>query len=141
MKFVKTYEKFLNEAEQLPVKYVVWDLYSRDNKKVEQCSVTFTNKIEYHAQLPRTMEQHHPKLFEIKGGKHVRTPLALELGVIPPRDSFSLACGLEKKIKDFLQFWEDEGYELVYDEPTDNEELFENYIKKSGLTKFTKERL
>ena len=82
-----------------------------------------------------------PKLFSLDGNRYQRTPLALELGVIPPSDSFSLTCGLEKKIKDFLQFWEDEDYIMVYDEPSINEELFEDYIKKNNLTKFAKERL
>jgi hypothetical protein len=87
------------------------------------------------------MELHHPKLFTLDSGRFRRSQLALDLGVIPPSDSFSLTCGSEKKIKDFLQFWEDEGYIMVYDEPSSNEELFEDYIKKNSLAKFAKERL
>jgi hypothetical protein len=135
------YDEFLNEVNNKPVKYVVWKLNTRDNKTIDQCSVVFQDKLAYHSQLSSAMEQHHPKLFELKGGRYTRTSLALELGVIPPSDSYSLTCGLVKKISDFLSFWQDEGYELVYDEPTDNEELFEDYIKKAGLTKFAKERL
>lgn len=141
MKHLHTFESFLSEARDKPAKYVLWKLNTRDNKTVDQCSVVFQDKLEYHLQLSRAMEQHHPKLFELKGGIYVRTPLALELGVIAPSDSYSLTCGLVKKIGDFLSFWESEGYELAYDEPTDNEELFEDYIKKAGLTKFAKERL
>lgn len=138
MKYVKTYESFLFEAT---AKYVFWDLYSRDNKKVESCSVTFHNKLEFHSEISSAIEQHHPKLFSLESTRYVRTKLATDLGVIPPSDSYSLRCAIEKSIKDFLQFWEDEGYSLVYNEPTDNEEVFGNYIKKSGLTKFTKERI
>jgi len=138
MKHIKTFESFLFEST---AKYVFWDLYSRDNKKVESCSVTFHNKLEFHSDISNAMEQHHPKLFTLESGRYVRTKLATDLGVIPPSDSYSLRCGIEKSIKDFLQFWEDEGYSLVYNESTNNEELFENYIKKSGLAKFTKERI
>lgn len=141
MKHIQLFEDFVNEAEQPPVKYVVWDLYSRDNKKVEQCSVIFTNKIEYHAQVPNPMEQHHPKLFQIQNGRYVRTKLGLDLGVIPPSDSYSLTCGLENKIVKFLNFWKSEGYTLVYDLPTMNEELFKEWITKNGLAKFTKNTL
>ena len=141
MKFIKTYESFLNEGTDKPAKYVWWQLYSRDNRKVENCSVTFHNELKYNSSIPWPMELHHPKLFSLDGNRYQRTPLALELGVIPPSDSFSLTCGLEKKIKDFLQFWEDEDYIMVYDEPSINEELFEDYIKKNNLTKFAKERL
>ena len=141
MKHVKLFEDFLTEANNKPAKYVLWKLHTRDNKTIDQCSVVFQNKLAYHSQLSSTMEQHHPKLFELKNGKYVRTALALEMGVMPPSDSYSLTCGLVKKIGDFLSFWQTEGYELVYDEPTDNEELFEDYIKKAGLTKFAKERL
>jgi hypothetical protein len=87
------------------------------------------------------MELQHPKLFTEESGRFQRSQLALDLGVIPPSDSFSLTCGLEKKIKDFLQFWENEDYVMVYDEPGMNEELFEDYIKKNNLTKFGKERI
>jgi len=138
MKYFKTFENFLFEAT---AKYVFWNLYSRDNKTVESCSITFHNKLEYHSDLSNAMEQHHPKLFSLESGRYVRTPLAIDLGVLPPSDSYSLRCGLEKSIKAFLQFWEDEGYELIYKDPTDNEELFDNYIKKSGLATFTKERI
>ena len=138
MKYIKTYESFLFEST---VKYVFWQLYSRDNKKVESCSVTFHDKLEFHSEISSAMEQHHPKLFTLESGRYVRTQLAMDLGVIPPSDSYSLRCGIEKSIKDFLQFWEDCSYLLVYDEPADNEELFKNYIEKSGLSKFTKEKL
>lgn len=141
MKRLHTFEEFLTEVSNKPAKYVVWKLNTRDNRTIDQCSVVFQDKLEYHAQLSSAMEQHHPKLFELKGGRYVRTSLALELGIMPPSDSYSLTCGLVKKIGDFLSFWQTEGYELVYDEPTDNEELFEDYIKKAGLTKFAKERL
>lgn len=141
MKHLHTFESFLSEARDKPANYVLWKLDTRDNKTIDQCSVIFQDKLEYHSQISSAMEQHHSKLFELKGGRYTRTPLALELGVIPPSDSYSLTCGLVKKIGDFLSFWESEGYELVYDEPTDNEELFEEYIKKAGLTKFAKERL
>jgi hypothetical protein len=138
MKHIKTFESFLNEST---AKYVFWDLYSRDNKKIESCSVTFHNKLEFHSDISNAMEQHHPKLFTIESGRYVRTKLATDLGVIPPSDSYSLRCGIEKSIKDFLQFWEDEGYSLVYNESTDNEDLFDDYIKKTGLTKFAKEKI
>ena len=138
MKYFKTYEDFLFEAT---AKYVFWDLYSRDNKKVESCSVTFHNKLEYHSDISMAMEQHHPRLFSLESGRYVRTKLATDLGVIPPSDSYSLRCGVEKSIKDFLQFWEDEGYVVVYNEPTNNEDLFEDYIKKTRLSKFAKERI
>lgn len=131
----------LKEESNKPAKYVVWNLNTRDNKTIDQCSVVFQDKLEYHSQLSSTMEQHHPKLFELKGGRYVRTTLALELGIMSPSDSYSLTCGLVKKIGEFLSFWEDEGYALVYNEPTDNEELFEEYIKRAGLSKFAKERL
>lgn len=139
MKRLHTFESFLNEKK--PAKYVLWKLNTRDNKTIDQCYVVFQDKLEYHSQISSAMEQHHPKLFEIKSGRYVRTTLAIELGIMPPSDSYSLTCGLVKKISDFLSFWQDEGYELVYYEPTDNEELFEEYIKKAGLTKFAKERL
>jgi hypothetical protein len=138
MKHIKLFKDFLTEASGKPVKYVIWDLYSRDNKKVESCSVTFTNKIEYHAQIANPMEQHHPKLFKIENGRYVRTKLGLDLGVVPPSDSYSLRCGLENKILDFLNFWKSEGYTLVYDEPIMNKELFDEWINKNKLVKFTK---
>jgi len=138
MKHIKTFEAFLFEAT---AKYVFWNLYSRDNKNVESCSVTFHNKLEFHSEISSAQEQHHSKLFTLESGRYVRTKLAIDLGVIPPSDSYSLRCGTEKSIKDFLQFWEDEGYELIYNEPTDNEDLFENYIKRSKLSKYAKERL
>ena len=141
MNTFKTYESFLNEGTDKPAKYVWWKLYSRDNRKVENCSVTFHNEMKYHSSIPRPMELQHPKLFTEESGRFQRSQLALDLGVIPPSDSFSLTCGLEKKIKDFLQFWENEDYVMVYDEPGMNEELFEDYIKKNNLTKFGKERI
>jgi hypothetical protein len=141
MKYVKTFESFLNEATENKAKYVWWQLYSRDNRKVESCSVTFHNKLEYNSSISRPMELHHPKLFTDESGKFQRSKLALDLGAIPPSDSFSLTCGLVKKIPDFLQFWEDEGYIMVYDEPSMNEEMFEDYIKREGLAKFAKERI
>ena len=141
MRIIKTFEDFVFESTEQPVKYVLWDLYSRDNKKVESCSFTFINKIEYHAQIANAMEQHHPKLFKLENNRYVRTKLGLDLGVLPPSDSYSLTCGLENKIADFLNFWKSEGYTLVYDEPTMNEELFKEYIKNKNLTKFTKNTL
>jgi ADP-L-glycero-D-manno-heptose 6-epimerase len=84
----------------------------------------FINKIEYHAQIANPMEQHHPKLFKLENNRYIRTQLGLDLGVLPPSDSYSLTCGLENKIVDFLNFWKSEGYTLVYDEPTMNEEIF-----------------
>ena len=141
MKIIKTFEDFVFESTEQPVKYVLWDLYSRDNKKVESCSFAFINKIEYHAQIANAMEQHHPKLFKLENNRYFRTKLGLDLGVLPPNDSYSLTCGLENKIADFLNFWKSEGYTLVYDEPTMNEELFKEYIKNKNLTKFTKNTL
>lgn len=137
-KYVQTFKHFLNESFEKPIKYVLWDLYSRDNKKVESCSVTFTNKIEYHSQIANPMEQHHPKLFKLENNRYVRTKLGLDLGVIPPSDSYSLTCGLENKIVNFLNFWNSEGYTLVYDEPAMNEDLFKEWIKNNKLIKFTK---
>lgn len=144
MKHIQLFEEFFNEGavnSTTPVKYVVWNLHSRDNKRVEQCSVVFTNKIAYHAQVPWPMEQHHPKLFQIQNGRNVRTELALDLGVIPPADSYSLTCGLENKIVKFLNFWKSEGYTLVYKPDTINEGLFKEWINKNGLVKFTKNTL
>lgn len=136
---IHTFESFLFEAN---AKYVFWNLYSRDNRNVEGCAVTFHNKLDYHTEIARAAEQHHPKLFTAEGGKYVRTKLALDLGVIPPSDSYSLSCGIKKSIKNFLQFWEDEGYNMVYiNKFDDNEELFNDYIKNNGLTKFTKETI
>jgi len=141
MKIIQTFEQFVFEYSEKPVKYVLWDLYSRDNKKVESCSFAFINKIEYHAQVANPMELHHPKLFKLENNRYVRTQLGLDLGVLPPSDSYSLTCGLENKIVDFLNFWKSEGYTLVYDEPTMNEEIFKEYIKNKNLTKFTKNTL
>jgi hypothetical protein len=141
MKKLLTYDEFLNESKTNKAKYVWWSLYSRDNRKIESCSVTFHNELKYNSSIPWPMELHHPKLFILENGRYQRSKLALDLGVIPPSDSFSLKCGLVKKIPDFLQFWGDEGYIMVYDEPLMNEEMFEDYIKREGLTKFAKERI
>lgn len=141
MKRLLTFEDFLNEGAESKAKYVWWQLYSRDNRKVENCSVTFHNELKYHSSIPWAMELHHPKLFTLENNRYQRTKLALDLGVIPPSDSFSLTCGLEKSISKFLKFWEDEGYSMVYDESSNNEALFEDYIKRKGLSKFAKQRI
>jgi len=140
-KYIPTSESFLNEGEKEKAIYVWWRLHSRDNRNVDSCSVTFHNKLEYNSAIARSVEQHHPDLFELVGGTYRRTSLALDLGVISPSDSFSLTCGLPKKISSFLQFWEDAGYKMVYDEPTSDEEIFEDFIKNNGLKKFTKQRI
>ena len=141
MKNMKSFEEFVNEGTTNKCKYVFWKLSSLDNKKVDTCSITFHNELKYHTAIPYSMEQHHPKLFKSEGGYFKRTQLALDLGVIPPSDSYSLSCGLPNKIGDFLKFWEDEGYVIVYDEPTSQEELFNKYIKDNKLAKFTKEKI
>jgi hypothetical protein len=45
MKNLLTFEEFLNESTNNKAKYVWWQLYSRDNRKVENCSVTFHNEL------------------------------------------------------------------------------------------------
>ncbi|MFM2010331.1 MAG: hypothetical protein RLZZ479_722 [Bacteroidota bacterium] len=150
MKHIYNFDKYLaengkhaeiNEGKNNKAKYVWWKLYSRDKRNIESCSITFYNELKYNSSIAWPMELHYPKLFTEERGKFKRTQLALDLGVVPPSSSFSLTCGLEKKIPEFLQFWEDEGYIMVYEEPLMNAKLYEDYIEKNKLVKFTKERM
>ena len=73
-------------------------------------------------------------------GKYIRTKLALNLGIIPPSDSYTLSCGLPNKIRDAIQFWIDVGYKVAYDPiygPENDSELFINFIKDEKLKKYT----
>lgn len=122
------------------VKFVVWEPLISFNKRVYGIDVMFYDANAYHHAISRPLEQHHPKLFMLDGSFYTLTKLGKSLHIAPPSDSYSLSCKSDKA-KEFLDFWKNEGYEILYNEPDMDADIVEAFIKLSGIKEFTKKIL